>query len=307
MLLLVACAPSSYSVRHPVPSEIRFAPVQAPAMELALLDRRAEGERSFFTGTLPSTLTVDDAPLDPSHFLARNLQSELAARGIPVQVASDATSFPRIDLKVFRIQNHRQNGYAPFVTFTLISADLETAVGKKRLGVFVKRGKVPVWSFEEVIEPTLNQPLSLAVKELASKVARQLYGASTEDADVDRLAAKLGTRTAGSYLDVYALGFTNNPRAIDTLVGLTSDEDEYVRIAAISSLGNLGATGQLEHLKTIYRDAAIWQDRAMAIKAIGDLDTPEAKAFLAEQMTHWQAQGEGKEPSWTMQVIGLYM
>ena len=50
------------------------------------------------------------------------------------------------------------------MTLTFLSVDLETADSKKRIGVFIKRGKVPVMSFEEVVEPTFNQPLSLAVR-----------------------------------------------------------------------------------------------------------------------------------------------
>ncbi|QWP77420.1 HEAT repeat domain-containing protein [Lysobacter sp. K5869] len=307
-LSLAACAPKSYVVKSPVPSQVRYAAAPAQAERIALQDNRAAAERAFLTGTLASTLMVESAPLDPAAFLAKNLQAELNARGIPAQVgAGEASAFPRIDLKTFRIQNHRQNAYSPYVTFTYLSADVETAAGKQRVGVFVKRGKVPVWSFDEIIEPTLNQPLSLAVKELAAKVANQLYGARADDAAVAALTAKIAQRSDDSYLDVYALGFANNPKAIDTLVGLTRDEDEYVRIAAISSLGNLRAQGQFDLLKSIYSDAKIWQDRAMAIKAIGDLDTPQSKAFLTEQMAHWKSQPAGKEPSWTMQVIALYL
>src|SRR5687768_18561734 len=110
MLLLAACAPSSYAVKHPVPSDVRYV-AQSPASTLGLVDQRAVSERTFLTGTLASTLTVDGAPVDGSAYLARNLQAELAARGIPVQMSGAVDTFPRIDLKAFRIQNHRQNGY----------------------------------------------------------------------------------------------------------------------------------------------------------------------------------------------------
>lgn len=312
LLSLTACAPKAYVVKNPVPSEVRYVAQSAAPTQLALVDNRAADQRSFLTGTLASTLMVDKSPLDPSTFLARNLQAELVARGIAVQVnPGQGGAFPRIDLKTFRILNHRQNGFSPYVTFTYISADVETATGKKRLGVFVKRGKVPVWSFDEIIEPTLNQPLSLAVKELAAKIGQHLYGASADDAAVNALKAKIAQRNDNSFIDVYALGFTNNPKAIETLAGLTRDDDEYVRIAAISSLGNLRAEGQFELLKSIYGSANIWQDRAMAIKAIGDLDTAESKAFLTEQMAHWKAKVSDKdsmkEANWTIQVIGLYL
>lgn len=305
MLWLTGCAPSSYAVRQPEPSGIQLVAAQ-PAADLALVDSRGPGDRVFLSGTLPATLTVGEAPIDPSNFLARNLEAELASRGVPVKVGTDAQVFPKIDLHTFRIVNHRTNGYTPYITFTFISADVETATGKQRLGVFVKRGKVPVWSFDEIVEPTFNQPLSLAVKELAAKIAAHLYGARSDDATVDQLAAKLAKRHDNSFFDVYALGFTNNPKAIATVAGLTTDADEYVRIAAISSLGTLGATGELPRLKSIAQDANLWQDRAMALKAIADLGTPEAKAYVAEQAARWKAD-DSKEGRWTTQVIELYL
>jgi HEAT repeat protein len=200
------------------------------------------------------------------------------------------------------------SGFSPFVTFTFLSTDLDTGTAKKRIGVFIKRGKVPVWSFDEIVDPTFNQPLSLAVKELASKVANQMYGYRASDKTVDDLVAKLsGKREPESFLDVYALGFTNNPKAIEPVAKLTTDPDEYVRLAAISSLGNLRATSHFDFLKGIYQNrSSLWQDRAMALKSIADLDTNEAKAFVTGELKYWQAQPPSNESTWTSQIIRLY-
>ena len=306
VLLATACAPSSYAVRNPAPSA-QLVAGQLPASKLGLVDNRATGDKVFFSGILPATLTVDGAPVDAAKFLQRNLQAELQSRGVSAEVLADAATMPRLSLRTFHIRNHRSNGYAPFISFTMISADLETDTGKQRIGVFVKRGKVPVWSFDEVIEPTLNQPLSIAVKELAAKITDRLYAGKSDDAEVARLVAKLATRNDLSYLDAYALGFTNNAKAIDALVPLTRDSDEYVRIAAISSLGTLRAGDQLGVLKAIYNGDGIWQDRAMALKSIGDIGSDDARAFLAEQVDKVQKEKSGKEANWTLQVIGLYL
>ena len=306
VLLATACAPSSYAVRNPAPSSQLVAGAPA-AGKLGLVDNRATGDKVFFSGILPATLTVDGAPVDAVAYLQRNLQAELQSRGVSAEVLADAATMPQLSLRTFHIRNHRSNGYAPFISFTLISADLATDAGKQRIGVFVKRGKVPVWSFDEVIEPTLNQPLSIAVKELAAKITDRLYAGKSDDAEVARLVAKLATRNDLSYLDAYALGFTNNPKAIEALVPLTRDPDEYVRIAAISSLGTLRARDQLDALKSIYNGTGMWQDRAMALKSIGDIGTDEARAFLAEQVDKVQKEKSGKETDWTLQVIGLYL
>ncbi|GAB2506431.1 HEAT repeat domain-containing protein [Lysobacter humi (ex Lee et al. 2017)] len=306
LLVLAACAPSGYAVRQPVPSSMRYVAPSSDAGSLALQYPKT-GAVPFMSGRLASTLLLAGAPLEPGAFLVKSLQDELAARGLPVTVADRADTLPRLDVRSFRMQNHRVSGYSPYVTFTFLSADLHTAQGAKRLGVFVKRGKVPVWSFEEVVEPTLNEPLSVAVKELASKVAHELYGARASDADVDALAAKVTTTKTDDYLDVYALGFSNNARAIPTLVQLTKAEPEYMRLAAISSLGTLRATDQVDLLRSLYRDANLWQDRAMALKAIGDLDTADGRAFLAAERTRLQPQAGDRETGWLLELIGLYV
>lgn len=304
LAVLAACAPSNYTVRQPAPSTV---PYEAGTHPTTLAVTGTQSTGGFMTGTLLSTLVVDGRPIEPMPFLTTALQAEFAARGLDVQVAGDASAFPRLDVRTFRMQNHRTNAYTPYITLTFLSADLETAAGKKRLGVFVKRGKVPVWSFDEIVEPTLNEPMSIAVKELASKVANELYGARAPEAAVDTLLGQVAALKGDDYQAVYALGFTNHPKAIEVVAALTTADPEYVRIAAISSLGNLRAVGQFERLKGIYGNAKLWQDRAMALKAIGDLGTPEALAFLQEQKARWQQQTADKESEWTLSVIDLYL
>jgi len=79
-----------------------------------------------------------------------------------------------------------------------------------------------------------------------------------------------------------------------------------VRMAAISSLGNLHAVEQFELLKKLSSGDGLWQDRAMAVKAIGDLDTVEGRAFLAEMKTRMQASNEN-ESKWMVELISLYI
>lgn len=306
VLIASACAPGAYNVKAPQPSGLVVQPAPVAPQKLLLNDQRAPELRVFHSGLLAATLNVDGAPLDPPAYLAANLQSELQSRGLKIDVAQGAGGLPRIDLRNFRMLNHRVSGYSPFVTLTFLSVDLHTGPSSQRLGVFVTRGKVPVWSFDEIVEPTLNDPLSIAVKELAAKIAAALGNHRSSDQAVEEIAARLATRSERSFMDVYALGFSNNPRAIDKLVPLTSDADEYVRMAAISSLGTLRATSQYTLLKSIVEGADEWKFRAMALKAIGDLGTAEGKALLEQQ---WKANSSAPagEAAWTAQLIGLYL
>jgi hypothetical protein len=308
--LLSACAPASYLVKTPSPSGLKGSGKTPADTTITVQDQRKGAERDFSTGILPAGLRTEQGPIQAPLFLAETLQTELASRGINVKVKTGETGQPTLALQTFRMQNHRSNGFSPFVTFTYLSADIDTPSGKKRVTSFVKRGKVPVWSFEEVIEPTMNQPLSLAVKEMASKIAAQAYGWRADDAEVQRLLDKVsGDKLAGdAYLDVYALGFSNSPKAVGRIVELTRHGDEYVRLAAISSVGTLGASGQMDMLKTLYeRRDGVWQDRAMALKAIGDLGTPESRGYLEAELKRWESGESSKEAIWTAQIIRLYL
>jgi len=308
VVLLAACAPSAYKVSHPSPSGLRFEQVNQVESSITQLDSRDGNERIFHSGALNSTLQLGNAAIEPMSFLAKNAQEEFISRGLPVSVKMDGAGMPISHVHTFKMTNHRTNGYTPYISMTWLSADIETVAGKKRVAAFVKRGKVPVWSFDEIIEPTLNQPLSLAVKEYAAKVSKHLYGYQSSDTDVAKLVEKInGKRTDTSYMDVYALGFTNNPKAIEPLVKLVSDADEYIRLAAISSLGNIGAISHMGTLKQIYTSAGNWSDRAMALKAIGDMDTDESRAFLAQERAHWESSSSDKESAWNIQLINLYL
>ncbi|WP_197047112.1 HEAT repeat domain-containing protein [Paucibacter sp. KBW04] len=308
-VLVSACAPKSYLVKTPSPSGLNGTTANSVPAKLSVVDQRKGAERDFSTGILPAGLSTSSGPIQPASFLAETLQAELNSRGLAVKVSSEAAD-QSLQLQTFRMVNHRTSGFSPFITFTYLSADVDTPSGKKRVAAFVKRGKVPVWSFDEVIEPTLNEPLSLAVKELASKIAAKSYGWRASDKQLDALLAKLDKpKLEGpDYLDVYALGFSNHPRAIERVTQLSQHADEYVRLAAISSLGTLGANQQFNFLKGLYeRREGSWQDRAMAIKAIGDLDTAESREFLAAQAKRWESAGSDKESLWTLQIIRLYL
>lgn len=309
LLSLAACAPKSYMVKTPTASGLKYEAISgAASTQLSFLDERKGEDRTFTSGTLPSALTLQAGTLEPLQFLSQHVGEELASRGLPVKTANADQGQPKVHVKTFNVMNFRSNGFSPFFTFTYLSADLETTKGTKRVGVFVRRGKVPVWSFDEVVEPTFNQPLSIAVKEFASKVANHLYSYKASDAAVKELIAKVsGAPTPEMYMDVYALGFTNNPLAVDKLVELTASADEYVRLAAISSLGNIGAASKFGLLQSIYQKGdTSAQDKDMAIKAIADLGTSEAMAFVSSELKKLSGQSD-RQNLWTQRVLALYL
>ena len=299
---LIACAPPNYNIKAPAPSSLKYVVSGTPQeTNFALVDERRVDGKIFSHGILPAELKIDGTPIDPLPFLAAQLQAELASRGLPARISDKSTAPPAIRLKAYHMENMRTNAYTPFITLTYISADVETAAGARRVGVFVTRGKTPVWSFDEIIDPVFNQPLSLGIQEFASKIANLVYGYRAGDDTVKAITTRVnGARTPDSFLDVYKLGFTNNPAATDTLVGLAKDAQEYVRQAAIASLGNIGATTQFGLLKSIYQDPQVsWQDHSIALKSIADLNSEESKVFIATE-----AKRLGGDSSKESQVLG---
>ncbi|WP_299494052.1 HEAT repeat domain-containing protein [uncultured Shewanella sp.] len=304
--LLQGCAPSSYKVSAPAVSNIKFHLNDESQQQVSITDNRADSEKTFSYGVLKADLILAETKLDPVDYLKTNTAKELNARGIKTAFVESSESDVKLNKLVMR--NHRTNAYTPFITFTMLSADIPTKEGNKRIGVFIKRGKVPVWSFNEIIEPTLNEPLDLLVKEFAAKLNNYLYHAKASDADVQSLIAKINNKKQDKkkYMDVYQLGFSNNPKAIPAIYDLTKSDDEYIRMAAISSLGTLQAQEHFDYLKSLTVKADTWTDRAMALKAIGDLNTDGARQFLSQHKASLESEKD-KEKNWSSEIINLYL
>lgn len=305
LLGLQACAPSAYNIDKPEPSTIAFVNLGQPQQSLHLIDRRPELEKIFSYGVLKAELLENKTPVEPIEFLQKHTQAELKARNINALLATQGKN---IHINKFVVRNHRTNAYTPFITFTMLSADIMSDNGSERIALFIKRGKTPVWSFDEIIEPTFNQPLDLAIKEFVAKLNSHLFYQAMPDDEVyalvDRINNSDDPNTA--YQDVYQLGFSNNLIALGPLLELTNSDDEYIRLAAISGLGTLKDDISLDRLKEIYSTAEIWQDKAMALKSIGDIGTDEARNFLMIASNELQTAND-KERLWSQEIIDLYL
>lgn len=309
-LLIQGCAPSSYKVKSPSPSDYVYAKSGTqPSLSLSVKDARAENEKTFSYGILKAGLVMDNKPVEPITYLKEHTTKELQARGVNAQIADNASI--DISVKKLFIRNHRASGFSPFVTFSMLSADVKTSSGNQRIGVFIKRGKVPVWSFDEVVEPTFNEPLSLLVKELAAKINSLTVNQAISNEQVSKLVAEINVQPIpdNAYLKVYQLGFGNNKTAIKPLIEMSKSPDEYIRLAAISSLGIIKAESELEYLKGLYKSGNNWSDRSMALKAICDIGTPDAMSFAKQASAELdqQANKNDNDITWTKEILGLYL
>ena len=307
LLLLSQACTLTVSIDDPEVSTTPYTNQNHPQpTQLAFKSKLAENHQPS-ESKLPIMLANDGENLLSNNFILTHLQAELTARGMLIEFSDQAEN--SLLLEDFEILSHRVSGFSPMVTLSMAKAELKTARGSRHIQSIVKRAKVPVWSMDELNEPCYNEPVELLIKELVAKINREMVGGSLADSEVDSLVKNIqgaaGDRDL-AYIDVYELGFSNNLKAIPTLVELTRHQSDYVRLAAISGLGILGDPTQLDYLKSIYNDASLWQDRAMALKAIGDLNTDQSKDFLVSQRGKW-SQGSANEDIWNTKVINLYL
>ena len=308
---LQGCAPKLYVVDSPEPSAYTYVPAESQEdSRLSFVDERDDKYMPFTSGVLPMGLNYDGEAINPIKFVAEFTIAELVARGISVQAGTDDAA--EIQINKIAMRNYRSTGFSPFTTVTVLSADVVTAEGERRVGAFVVRGKVPVWSFDEVIEPTMNQPLELLVQELAAKVNAILFDQSAADSTVQDLVQQVNSDPddALAYLAVYQLGFSHNVTAIEPLLEMTKSTREYVRVAAISSLGTIGAQNQVDYLISIFLGDGSWRDRAMAVKALGDLavsGNERAMAFLQKDVEAGLVGETATGADWSREILGLYL
>lgn len=308
VLLLQGCGPKTFEVKnsdlYATPFSIQDA--SSSKNSLAFNSQESAGSKSFSHGRLAVNLNLDGNPVEPKEYLQHNVLQELKAKGI--DVSEDATSESVLNIEQFYIRNHRTNGYTPFITFSTFKGSLNFNNQSHDIAVFVKRGKVPVWSFNEVLEPTYNEPLALTSKEVAAKINRVMFGQRISDEQVNELVNKIDAnpKDKKSYLLVYELGFGNNNAAINHLVEFSKYEEEYIRLAAISALGTLQADSQVDHLWSIYNDSTSWQDRAMALKALGDIGTAASMDKLDVAKSNISNEKK-KAKTWFNEILDLYL
>lgn len=288
----------NYSINTPVPSSYQYDTGEKHPTVLQIVDQRSDPK--FFMGI--GGLSRFDIKLenvkDPIDWLSRALQSEFASRGVPVQIAEkDFTGQADLVLAVrkYQIVNYRASGFTPWVAYHSFGGELKSAEGSYPVRAFFLYGKVPVWSMSEVHEPCLSMPMGILVRDVASKINRYALHYSASNGRLDEIYARLGEKmksaAADAYLSVLELGAGNNPEAMPMLIQTIQSEDTLIRACALSSIGTLGAENHLDLLKQKYGEYADI-DRFMALKAIGDVGTPDAIDFIRRAKADPQNENE---------------
>jgi len=276
MVVLTGCA-QNYFIKAPTPSGMQYTDRMEKTTKIKITDERTGSDKNFSIGRIPVTLTNIR---DEMAFLKEHLINEIESRGLSATITETEQADLKLNVYKYQIRNHQSTGFSPFQTATTLGADLVVGGEVKKVGFYFRIGKVPIMSMKEVIYPCYEVPLSIMVKEVASKINRLYFGLMMPTNKVESLLNEINNSNDNYlFLKVLELGYTNNPAAIQPLLNLTEHKDGYMRVSAICSLGMLGAVDQFGFLKQWYADKQE-DEKLMALKSIGDLNTQEAMDFI---------------------------
>lgn len=302
--LLTGCG-LNFTIKNPVVSTITYDSQNATPATLTIVDGRTGMDSYFLLGQIGAGARMSERSLvkldnveDPLIFLATNLEKEMTGRQIPVKCVVSKKKTDGLTLTVHRYQiaSIRATSFSPWESLHIFSGTLSDGGKETIIKSYFYNGKVPVWSMDEILDPCFNIPMSIIIKDVASKINQAAFHLSASDQKVAVLSEQINGRISGKdYTDfwkVLELGYSNNPRAVEPLKKFTQTGDEFFRACAVSSLGTLGASGEFEFLKKVYNDGW-YNDRYMALKAIGDLGTVEALKVLSNVKNDPRYEKEG--------------
>lgn len=276
LIPVFGCTKTFY-IKTPAPSSIIYDQKFQEVTILKINDQRSGEDKKISAGTLSVVLKNMENEMS---FLGNNIEKALRSRGINLKYKNENGKKLLLNIHKYRIRNLRTTGFSPYWTFTTFRGDLIIDGKSQKITFYFKIGKVPVWAFREVEEPCYNVPVSLMVKEIASKINRYYFGLQAPSDKINLLLDDINNNfNEFSFLKVLELGYTNNKDAIDPLIKLTNHKDSMIRVCAISSLGVLGAVEKFDFLKNVYNTTESIE-KSMALKSIGDLYTSQAIEFM---------------------------
>jgi hypothetical protein len=287
--LLAGCSSMvnyKFTINEPVASNIKYDIGPKKPVVLKIVDQRTN---KVFHQKL-SSLTQAQVDLanadDPIGWLSQALEKEFAARDIPLKIADKNTTTPpdlTLIIKKYQITSRLVAWLTPWESYHTFMGDLVVGAQTYSIRSYFYNGKVYGGALKEIEDACFNVPLSIMVKDIASKINRTALQYSASDGRLaefqTRAEKKIKAQDEDAYRPVLELGNSNNLAATKALVTFAGTEDGFTRACALSSLGTLGALDQFEFLKKKYAENDEIS-KFMALKAIGDLGTPEAVDFI---------------------------
>jgi hypothetical protein len=307
----------SFAVKDPVPSSVKYDNNDIKPIILTIVDKRSGSDSVFLVknlgvgGIASNSLDLNIENMEnPVSYFAEHLEREINERGIPIKCVVGKKTNGRLVLLIDRYQifNHRATGLSPWEACHIFSGTIMEKQ-KKPIKAYFYNGKMPWWDIDEIEKPCFTIPVSIMIKEVASKICSEVFNLRSSDEKIEGLITIINSETVNAESDPYdrpfwkilELGYTNNPNAMEPLKKYAQDSDPFFSSCALSSMGVLGADDQIEFLLQKYKKGG-FNDRYMAAKAIGDIGTQEAIQILRDMK---------RDPSYTKepglkQCLDLY-
>ena len=293
-IILSGCG-LSYKIKDPALSHVKYGTGDMAPVALDIIDKRTGDDTLYLMGRIGMASELSDLSnilefeniKDPVAFFATNLEEELNSRGTPVKCAVVQTSTADMILEInrYKIDNYRATGFSPWEACHVFDGTLIVRQEKKPIKAYFYNGKTPVWSMDEIVDPCFNIPAAVIIKEVASKINKASFNLKISDDEIQQLTGQIDANRSkldieGPFEQVLELGYGNNANAVEPLKTYAQQEDPFLKACALSAIGILGAEGQLEFLKQQYSNEEAYNSRYMALKAIGDIGSPEAMQFI---------------------------
>jgi len=293
LILLTGCG-LNFTIKDPVPSNVIYSSQNMTPSVITIVDQRTGMDLNFLLGQMVPDAKMSETSTiklvnieDPIAYFAMHLEKELNSRQIPIKCVVSKSQSDGLTLVIHRYQiaNIQATGFSPWESLHFFSGTLINGSQKTAIKSYFYNGKMPAWSMNEILEPCFNIPISIIIKDVASKINQAAFNLRASDQKVKSLTAEVDAQIArkdyNDFWKVLELGYTNNPGAIDPLKKFAKANDDFLKSCAISSIGTLGGAGEVEFLKNSYAEGW-YNDRYMSAKALGDIATPEAIQALTE-------------------------
>lgn len=297
-LCLVTGCSLSYTIHDPQVSSFKYDSVATKKLVIRVVDQRKDLIFQRPISNLRNIKIELKNVEDPIKWFANALEKELTARGIPAEVTTsdkpDAADII-LTIKTYQIVSHRMTGFSPWETYHSFRAEMTVNNQTSKIVAYFTNGHVPKWSMNEVEKPCFDIPMSIVVKDVASKINQKIFKYQAGKDYLDRLNArieeKLSSDSEEACLPAIELGGTNNPAGLPSLLKLVEHKDQFVRACSLSAIGTLGAKDQLNLLENKFNQLD-YVDQFMALKSIADIGTPEADDFIKKTRSNSRYQSE---------------
>ena len=280
-----------YTIDEPTPSHFTYQNVDKKPVVMKVIDQRKDAKFSPGISGLRKVDIIFENVTDPAAWLSKGLEKEFVARGIPMQIVGKDSNMPpdmTLTIKEYQVVNHRASGFSAWEAYHLFLGQVTKGDKSCTIPAYFFNSKLPVWSMNEIEKPCLSIPMSIMVKEIASKINRCVFNYSISDEDLKKIEAlameKVKPETEFACFPSIELGGTNNPAAMKTLQKIADNEDSLVHSCAVSAMGTLGAQDQFNYLTNKFAQFSN-NDKIIPLKSIGDIGSTQAMDFVRKVKT----------------------